>query len=113
MTKEELEKKRDQLYLEFRNDLIRICNFDENKSEDYAIIAQTMIPFKEGFDSAVALLLPRLEEAKLKAKFIEQYLNPADTSFRQMIDTFKSLSEDKKEKLINLTKSLVNMNEEK
>lgn len=104
MTKEELEKKRDELA-----DQVEIPHFAKSYSERAGHIAS----FKDGFDSAVALLLPRLEEAELKAKFIEQYLNPADTSFRQMIDTFKSLSEDKKEKLINLTKSLVNMNEEK
>lgn len=38
--------------------------------------------------------------------FAIEYLNPADTSFRQMIDTFRTLSKDQQDKLIDLSRSL-------
>ena len=45
------------------------------------------------------------KEKSLK-EFVIEYTNPKDTSFRQMMDTFKTLSDDKKQKLINLAKAL-------
>jgi len=46
---------------------------------------------------------------KLKADFIIAYLNPADTSFRQMMDNFNELNDDDKKKILNLTQSLANI----
>lgn len=47
------------------------------------------------------------EKLKLQLEFTKQYLNPADTSFRGMIDTFNQLSDEQKEKITNLAKALV------
>lgn len=50
---------------------------------------------------------------KTKCEFVIEYLNPADTSFRKMIDTFRNLPKDQQDKLIDLTKSLAALSEEK
>ena len=69
-------------------------------------------------DGYVARVVPKSDYDKLKeenqrlrgeVEFVKQYLNPADTSFRQMIDTFKCLPKEKQEKLIDLSRSLVNL----
>ena len=54
-----------------------------------------------------AELKAKVEHTELELEFTKKYLDPADTSFRQMIDSFAELSEDDKEKLINLAESLV------
>ncbi len=51
-------------------------------------------------------LTAKLEKAELEVKFVKEYLNPADTSFKQMIDAFRSLPKEKQDKLINLSQSL-------
>ncbi len=45
-------------------------------------------------------------ELEMQLEFTKKYLNPEDTSFREMMNTFKELPEDKKMKLINLASSL-------
>lgn len=52
-------------------------------------------------------LKSKLEKAELEVKFVKEYLNPADTSFKQMIDAFRVLPKEKQDKLINLSQSLV------
>ena len=52
-------------------------------------------------------LKAKLEKAELEVKFVKEYLNPADTSFKQMIDTFRILPKEKQDKLIKLSQSLV------
>lgn len=49
------------------------------------------------------------EKLKLQLEFTAQYLNPADTSFRTMIDNFNGLSDVQKEKITNLAKSLADL----
>lgn len=46
---------------------------------------------------------------KLLKDFIVAYTNPADTSFRQMMDTFLTLSDEKKSKVIDLCKALADV----
>lgn len=43
---------------------------------------------------------------KSKCEFVVEYLNPSDTSFRKMIDNFRSLSKVQQDAFIELTKSL-------
>lgn len=59
--------------------------------------------------SAVDRLKSKLEKAELEVKFVKEYLNPADTSFKQMIDAFRVLPKEKQDKLINLSQSLVDL----
>lgn len=51
------------------------------------------------------------ENARLRdeAAFIQEYLNPKDTSFKTMVDSFKLLSKEKQGKLIDLSRSLLAM----
>ena len=51
------------------------------------------------------------EKYKLEAAFWPQYYNPANTSFKSMIDAFVTLPKDKQDKLINLAKTLKEMSE--
>lgn len=51
------------------------------------------------------------QRLKDELSFTKQYLNPADTSFRQMADSFRDLPRDSQNKLISLCKVLVGMNE--
>lgn len=57
---------------------------------------------KSAYD-ALEARCKKLEEEKA---FIIAYTKPADTSFRDMMDTFSKLPEDKRNKLIDLTRSL-------
>jgi hypothetical protein len=50
-----------------------------------------------------------IEKLKLEVEFTREYLNPKDTSFRDMMDTFRTLPDDKKDKLIALSKSLADL----
>lgn len=45
------------------------------------------------------------KEKSLK-EFVIAYTDPKDTSFRQMMDTFSTLSDDKKQKMTALCKAL-------
>ena len=58
-------------------------------------------------EAKVDELKSKLEKAELEVKFVKEYLNPADTSFKQMIDTFRILPKEKQDKLIKLSQSLV------
>ena len=49
------------------------------------------------------------EDLKIRIDFIKAYLNPADTSFRQMIDSFLELSDEDQQKIIELTRALANV----
>lgn len=51
------------------------------------------------------------EKYKSERDFIKEYLNPADLSFRYMIDAFKVLPVEKQDKLIALAKSLSELGE--
>lgn len=57
--------------------------------------------------SAYGKLQARVAELETQLEFTKKYLNPADTSFRQMIDAFRSLSKENQEKLIDLSRSLL------
>lgn len=59
----------------------------------------------------IEALREKLRVAELQRDFVIQYLNPSDTSFKTMMDTFKKLPSDKKNKLINLAGSLANLAE--
>lgn len=59
--------------------------------------------------AAVDRLKSKLEKAELEVKFMKEYLNPADASFKQMIDAFRVLPKEKQDKLINLSQSLVDL----
>ncbi|GEM_PF-5322901 len=48
-----------------------------------------------------------IERLKTELAFTKEYLNPADTSFREMIDAFRVLPKEKQDKLIELSKALV------
>lgn len=61
--------------------------------------------------SAYQAALDEIEKLRTEIEFVKQYLNPKDTSFRQMIDAFKVLPEDKQDKLIALSKSLADLQE--
>jgi hypothetical protein len=54
-----------------------------------------------------------LEKCILERDFILEYLNPSDTSFRNMMDDFRQLSKDQKNKLIGLSRSLAAIAESK
>jgi hypothetical protein len=53
------------------------------------------------------------ERLKLELDFVKLYFNPADTSFRNMMDSFHQLTITQKEKLIDLSRSLASLSEEK
>lgn len=59
--------------------------------------------FIEGFTAAVKVMSDRED-------FIHAYYNPKDTSFKQMVESFVTLSESDKEKLIDLAKALKALN---
>jgi hypothetical protein len=63
--------------------------------------------------SVVKELKKENEELKLQLEFTKQYLNPADTSFRVMMEAFHELSSEQKDKLIDLSRSLANLAEAK
>jgi hypothetical protein len=56
------------------------------------------LSFIQGFTAAHQLMSWRED-------FLHAYYNPKDTSFKQMIETFITLSESEKEKLIDLAKA--------
>ena len=51
-------------------------------------------------------------QERLEKQFIIEYLNPADTSFRQMMNDFAALPKSSKQKLIDLSKSLAELAKE-
>jgi len=51
------------------------------------------------------------KKLRLELEFTRKYLDPADTSFRSMMDTFATLPPDKKDKLIDLARSLARLAE--
>lgn len=51
------------------------------------------------------------DKYKAERDFIKEYLNPADLSFRYMIDAFRVLPVEKQDKLIALAKSLAELGE--
>ena len=53
-----------------------------------------------------------IQRLREEIAFIKEYLNPADTSFRQMIDAFRVLTKEEQEKMVNLCKSLVDLQSE-
>lgn len=53
----------------------------------------------------------RWAKEKAQKEFVIAYLNPADTSFRQMIDNFNSLSDEKKKKIMKLAESLADISQ--
>lgn len=42
--------------------------------------------------------------------FTKEYLNPKDTSFRQMVDNFMTLSNEDKDKIIDLSRAMAALN---
>jgi hypothetical protein len=64
------------------------------------------------YDSYAALQKEN-EELKLQLEFTKQYFNPEDTSFKNMMDGFRELSDDQKNKLIDLSRSLARLAEAK
>ena len=52
------------------------------------------------------------EKLKLELEFTKHYLDPANTSFRTMMDGFRALSPEKKGKLIDLVSSLAALGEQ-
>jgi len=59
----------------------------------------------------VAELRTKLDKVTLELEFTREYLNPEDTSFRQMCDTFATFTPMQKNKLIDLVSALKNLNE--
>ena len=51
----------------------------------------------------------RWAKAEAEKMFVIEYLNPADTSFRHMVENFRCLSNDDKRKIINLAKSMAEL----
>ncbi len=54
-------------------------------------------------------LTAKCAELEMQLEFTKKYLNPEDTSFREMMNTFKELPNDKKDKLIDLARSLAEL----
>lgn len=48
----------------------------------------------------------RWAKSELEKQFILEYLNPADTSFRQLVHNFMGLTKEQKQKLIDLAEVL-------
>lgn len=57
-------------------------------------------------DCQVLEIFAELDKVKLQLTFVQEYLNPSDTSFRTMIDTFQTLDPSDKDKMIELSKAL-------
>ena len=57
----------------------------------------------------VAELRAKLDKVTLELEFTRQYLNPEDTSFRQMCDTFATFTPMQKNRLIDLASALKNV----
>lgn len=77
-----------------------------NQDLDKAIAWYLKIGFEDGFDAGVA-------EMQAQVEFLKMYYNPADTSFKTMIETFSQLSDEQKQALINLTEALLKTKEAK
>lgn len=69
--------------------------------------------YSNGFDAASAEYEKIIAKLELKLDFTKHYLNPVDTSFRQMIETFRSLSAEQKDSLIDLAGALLKVQESK
>jgi hypothetical protein len=69
--------------------------------------------FIAGADWSKQYFDAKVEELQLELEFTKAYLNPADTSFRNMMDTFHELSAEQKDKLIDLSRSLARLAEAK
>jgi hypothetical protein len=78
---------------------------------DKPLIAQAI--FCKGSDWSKQYFDAKVEELQLELDFTKAYLNPADTSFRDMMDTFHELSAEQKDKLIDLSRSLARLAEAK
>ena len=60
----------------------------------------------------VEALKQKIETLETQLAFVMSYLDPKDTSFRQMIDIFCSMPARKKAKLADLSMSLADISKE-
>lgn len=63
----------------------------------------------KALQSELSAARAEVERVKLERDFIKQYLNHADTSFRDMVDGFMELDKETQSKLINLSQSLADL----
>ena len=61
------------------------------------------------YQAAYIELQAKLDKVTLELEFTREYLNPEDTSFRQMCDTFATFTPIQKNRLIDLASALKNV----
>lgn len=75
------------------------------------VILSPRVCYEAGADWGYAFAKQEVEDAKLQVEFLKQYFNGADTSFKEMVEAFHNMSDDDKQKLIELTQALAKFKE--
>jgi Zn-finger nucleic acid-binding protein len=73
--------------------------YDESKNEK-------VYQNERNLEAALAKANKEVERLKAEVELLKAYYNPKDMSFKKMMDTFVTLSEAEKEKIIDLTQAL-------
>ena len=113
MNKQDVEAARDMAQ-EFADGLDGPClgDFQSFALDCFAYARSNPLPPEITQSDEIEKLKAENERLKSELAFVQAYLNPKDTSFRQMIDSFKLLPKDKQDKLIDLSRALAAINSE-
>ena len=86
----------------------------KKRAEEIQSAAQRGVYSVQGVNWAADIILQlcaEVERLETQLEFMKEYFNPADTRFRTMIDSFKTLSKENQIKLIDLSKALLAIKE--